>query len=173
MKRVLSVIAIAVVLLVSPVSVSAHPGDTDLNGGHYDWETRDYHYHHGHPAHYHTDGVCPYGDYDQYTDVGSETRYDRINELASLLEEDGYETTAPEQPEKSNNNTKEKSNPTHGKLSYMTAAVAAVSALFLVSIISIILSWREKRRFKKKQKELMSHSYYFYNEIYPDDHKKM
>ena len=85
MKRVLSVIAIAVVLIVSPVSVSAHPGDTDLNGGHYNWETGDYHYHHGHPAHYHTDGVCPYGDYEQYTDVGSETRYDRLSKLASLL----------------------------------------------------------------------------------------
>lgn len=167
MKRVLSVIAIAVVLLFSPVSVSAHSGDTDLNGGHYNWETRDYHYHHGHPAHYHTDGVCPYGDYEKYTDVGSETRYDRINELASLLEEDGYETTAPEQPRGSNNNTIEKSN---HNISYITVAVAAV---ILVSIISIILSWREKRKFKQKQKELMSRNYYFYNEIYTDDDKKM
>ena len=102
MKRVLSVIAIAVVLIVSPVSVSAHPGDTDLNGGHYNWETGDYHYHHGHPAHYHTDGVCPYGDYEQYTDVGSETRYDRLSKLASLLTEDGYDTSVPDSLSSSN-----------------------------------------------------------------------
>lgn len=102
MKRVLSVIAIAVVLLFSPVSVSAHSGDTDLNGGHYNWETRDYHYHHGHPAHYHTDGVCPYGDYEQYTAVGSETRYDRLSKLASLLTEDGYDTSVPDSLSSSN-----------------------------------------------------------------------
>ena len=42
------------------LSVSAHRGGTDSDGGHYDYETGDYHYHHGYPAHYHTDGKCPY-----------------------------------------------------------------------------------------------------------------
>ncbi len=55
-------------LIVScfPICASAHPGKTDVNGGHYDRETGEYHYHHGHPAHDHYDidgdGIidCPY-----------------------------------------------------------------------------------------------------------------
>ncbi len=38
----------------------AHGGSTDENGGHYDRSTGEYHYHHGYPAHLHTNGVCPY-----------------------------------------------------------------------------------------------------------------
>ena len=48
------------------VSVSAHPGDTDSNGGHTNSFTGEYHYHHGQEAHDHYDidgdGIadCPY-----------------------------------------------------------------------------------------------------------------
>ena len=48
------------------VPVTAHPGDIDSSGGHYDSETGKYHYHHSYPAHDHadTDGDgdldCPY-----------------------------------------------------------------------------------------------------------------
>lgn len=38
----------------------AHPGGTDANGGHFDRETGEYHYHHGHPPHQHPNGICPY-----------------------------------------------------------------------------------------------------------------
>ena len=38
--------------------VSAHSGGTDANGGHYQGSS--YHYHHGYPAHQHTNGECPY-----------------------------------------------------------------------------------------------------------------
>jgi len=37
-----------------------HSGGTDSQGGHYDHNTGEYHYHHGKPAHYHINGVCPY-----------------------------------------------------------------------------------------------------------------
>lgn len=51
----------ACILLLSCCTVAlAHPGDTDANGGHYDHSTGEYHYHHGYPAHQHTDGKCPY-----------------------------------------------------------------------------------------------------------------
>lgn len=62
-------ICIALMLLVScfvTVLVFAHGGRTDANGGHYDRSTGEYHYHHGYPAHQHTNGVCPY-DYDDKT----------------------------------------------------------------------------------------------------------
>lgn len=38
----------------------AHSGRTDADGGHYNSDTGEYHYHHGYPAHQHTGGVCPY-----------------------------------------------------------------------------------------------------------------
>lgn len=59
-------IALALLLMLLIFPVSAHPGRTDGNGGHYDRETGTYHYHHGFPAHQHydTDGDglpnCPY-----------------------------------------------------------------------------------------------------------------
>ncbi len=40
--------------------VQAHPGKTDSQGGHYDWDTGEYHFHHGYPAHSHEGGTCPY-----------------------------------------------------------------------------------------------------------------
>ena len=59
MKRI-SVLLIAVLLLSLTVPTYAHPGKTDANGGHYNRSTGEYHYHHGHPAHQHPNGVCPY-----------------------------------------------------------------------------------------------------------------
>ena len=54
----------------------AHPGQTDANGGHRDSSTGEYHYHHGYPAHQHTDlngdgkPDCPY-DFDDKTGESS------------------------------------------------------------------------------------------------------
>ena len=47
------------------ISVSAHSGKTDANGGHRDNQNKSglgsYHYHcGGHPAHLHNNGICPY-----------------------------------------------------------------------------------------------------------------
>ena len=62
------VLVIAAVLLAVfiPASAQAHPGRTDMYGGHTDSSTGIYHYHHGHTAHQHPDGVCPYGDYEEW-----------------------------------------------------------------------------------------------------------
>ena len=49
-----------VIALVISLPVSAHPGNTDSNGGHYDHSTGSYHYHHGYSAHQHPNGKCPY-----------------------------------------------------------------------------------------------------------------
>lgn len=56
-KKFLIFLAILVLLLIP---VSAHSGGTDAAGGHYNHSTGEYHYHHGHPAHQHINGVCPY-----------------------------------------------------------------------------------------------------------------
>ena len=63
LQKQLFVFALCLCLLVV---VSAHPGRTDSQGGHYVSGTGEYHYHHGYSAHEHYDkdgdGVldCPY-----------------------------------------------------------------------------------------------------------------
>lgn len=52
--------AIAAAALITITTVYAHSGGTDSSGGHYDRSTGEYHYHHGHPAHQHPNGICPY-----------------------------------------------------------------------------------------------------------------
>lgn len=62
MKKTLIVIIFILILASVFTSITfAHSGGTDSKGGHYDHSTGDYHYHHGHPAHKHPNGVCPYG----------------------------------------------------------------------------------------------------------------
>lgn len=66
MKKILSFLALILTVFVSLVAVQSHSGNTDASGGHYNRSTGEYHYHHGYPAHSHTDGKCPY-DYDDKT----------------------------------------------------------------------------------------------------------
>ena len=68
-KRIVS--AAGCLLMLTSVA-SAHPGQTDADGGHWDNDTGEYHYHHGYPAHQHTNGICPY-DYDDQTGWNSGT----------------------------------------------------------------------------------------------------
>ena len=65
-SHVLFITVIAVLILVFSTAALAHPGGTDKYGGHTDHSTGQYHYHHGHEAHQHPDGVCPFGDYDEW-----------------------------------------------------------------------------------------------------------
>lgn len=58
MKKQIALLIVGVLLANLPIS--AHPGKTDGDGGHYNRSTGEYHYHHGFSAHQHTNGVCPY-----------------------------------------------------------------------------------------------------------------
>ncbi len=61
MKRFLCLILLIIILLFNfSITLSAHSGKTDSNGGHYDHSTGEYHYHHGYSAHQHFNGKCPY-----------------------------------------------------------------------------------------------------------------
>ena len=51
---------------------SAHSGRTDASGGHWDSYNGEYHYHHGYPAHQHTNGICPY-EYNDLTGINSDS----------------------------------------------------------------------------------------------------
>ena len=75
-RRLLSFFSVILFAWWLSIPASAHPGRTDSQGGHYDRSTGEYHYHHGHPAHQHTDldgdGIadCPY-DFEDLTDHAS------------------------------------------------------------------------------------------------------
>jgi gamma-glutamylcyclotransferase (GGCT)/AIG2-like uncharacterized protein YtfP len=57
MKKTLSILLL---IFAFSITASAHSGSTDADGGHLDKTSGEYHYHHGYPAHNHTDGICPY-----------------------------------------------------------------------------------------------------------------
>lgn len=64
-KRTISILLIILTIISIGVNSYAHSGRTDSNGGHRDNKNKSglgsYHYHcGGHPAHLHTNGVCPY-----------------------------------------------------------------------------------------------------------------
>lgn len=82
------IICAAGCLLMLTSVASAHPGQTDADGGHWDNDTGEYHYHHGYPAHQHTNGICPY-DYDDQTGRNSGTSGSTSGESISTNAEDG------------------------------------------------------------------------------------
>lgn len=63
--KILSILLIALSVISIGITTYAHSGKTDSSGGHKDNKNKSglgsYHYHcGGHPAHLHTNGVCPY-----------------------------------------------------------------------------------------------------------------
>ena len=63
--KILAILLIVLSLISIQISTYAHSGRTDSSGGHKDNKNKSglgsYHYHcGGHPAHLHTNGVCPY-----------------------------------------------------------------------------------------------------------------
>lgn len=64
-KKIISILLIILSIISIGVNAYAHSGRTDSSGGHKDNNNKSglgsYHYHCGrHPAHLHTNGVCPY-----------------------------------------------------------------------------------------------------------------
>lgn len=85
-----------VLYLFLPITVTAHSGRTDANGGHYDGGG--YHYHHGYPAHSHWDmdgdGLvdCPYNFEDRTGEnSGNPSNGASTGSAVRLSYSDGYE----------------------------------------------------------------------------------
>ena len=88
MKKLILCLVLTLVLLPC---ASAHGGKTDADGGHYDTQTGEYHYHHGYSVHQHPDGVCPY-EYDDRTDHSSQdTSSSSDSSVSNTDEYDPYE----------------------------------------------------------------------------------
>lgn len=63
-KKFIISLFVILIILALPISVFAHSGRTDSDGGHKDNNNKSglgsYHYHHGYGPHLHTNGICPY-----------------------------------------------------------------------------------------------------------------
>lgn len=77
MQKIFAAISLILFAFLFSFSSSAHPGKTDSDGGHYDQSAREYHYHHGYPAHKHPNGLCPYDDTQASRTATSLTTYDQ------------------------------------------------------------------------------------------------
>jgi len=60
LKIIVLILFCTLFISFSLTTIYAHKGRTDSNGGHYNRSTGEYHYHHGHSAHQHPNGICPY-----------------------------------------------------------------------------------------------------------------
>lgn len=143
-------IAALIIMLMIPVTVFAHSGGTDSNGGHYDHSTGKYHYHHGYPAHDHYDmdgdGTvdCPY-DFDDRTgwNSGSNTNKNKAQSQ-----------TAPKNPAGSTNaSEKEVTSLQVTGLTWVLFAFSAAASLGVIVlvlwIIKAALSFLEQPKHKK------------------------
>ncbi len=84
MKKLHSTLFVVFLISVISLSVFAHPGRTDSDGGHTNHSTGEYHYHHGYPEHDHPDGICPYIDDTNNNHSISDTKSDvktRFNKI--------------------------------------------------------------------------------------------
>ena len=92
-KKLLSILILVILLCFSFVTVSAHPGRTDSQGGHHNRSNGSYHYHHGQPAHQHPNGICPYdneNNSDTLSDANNVSTQNHQSTFSKVCEIIGY-----------------------------------------------------------------------------------
>lgn len=137
-------------LILMPVTAFAHPGRTDSSGGHYNRSTGEYHYHHGYPAHDHTNGVCPY-DFDDKTGSSSGSSYS-----SSSSSSDKYKTYWQD-AEKEISELKDdlveesiKANKLESQLSELKETLSEYKFFLIAAIITVLVSIFIAAKFKYK-----------------------
>ena len=138
----LLMVFICAFLLVSQGSF-AHAGSTDDFGGHTDNETGEYHYHHGYPAHQHTNGICPY-EFDDRTGYRSGPSSSSSSKSYPQQNKD-YEKIAEDLQDSLDRTTKELKS-TKGTLSRYKAV------MFILCVVLIILTASLTAKGKKCRK---------------------
>ena len=129
MKKVI-MLFIAVIILT--LAVTAHPGKTDSKGGHYDRQNGGYHYHHGYPAHKHTNGECPY-DYDTQTQESEK--------------EPSTKETSSKNNTSQSTNTISKKHTGKNKYNVFVYILSFVAAFFLIYGIPLVLVFRQEIKY--------------------------
>ena len=91
-RRLLLLIAMLCIILMLmslflTLPVYAHSGRTDSKGGHINYSTGEYHYHHGYSAHQHPNGVCPYSSSNTSNNQSDSSNSDKSeSKLSAVLE---------------------------------------------------------------------------------------
>lgn len=143
-----SILVSLCMVLALPSGVSAHPGRTDSHGGHRNRSTGEYHYHHGYPAHQHTNGICPYN-FDDQTGVNSGTSGGR--ETAEKVEKATEEGPAP----KGGNGW---------RIFWWVIGGIVIGVPVLLGIIGVILEAIRERKERVRRKVQISQWYEQYDE---------
>lgn len=105
--RLLKLPLVLSVCLCVSVTAFAHSGKTDAIGGHIDHSTGEYHYHHGYPAHQHSDMDgdgeldCPYYFEDKtgFSSGNNSSSSETPTEPSIKSEPNKEKNTAPQKPE--------------------------------------------------------------------------
>lgn len=152
-RKLKFVVLVVLAAFLLPLSVSAHPGNTDENGGHYDQSTGEYHYHHGFPPHDHYDidgdGIidCPY-DFVDKTGENSGSSYSSGNSWVL----DDKPVSVTKEADKNGNlppNTKEEEGAKGmGNLS------VAIAILTLFSVAMVILAIKLGMKIKSEEEKI-------------------
>ena len=133
-KKVLLIFTFLLLAVCLYTTAYAHSGRTDSNGGHYDRETGEYHYHHGYPAHDHDGGICPYN-YDDRTGWNSGTTGDESKDNQS----------------KGQKNIPKKTESNNSKLLPFILLLTPFAILLLFLLWSFIYGYVDSRKFAKEQ----------------------
>lgn len=146
-----SLIAFALCLSLFVV-VSAHPGRTDSNGGHYVSGTGEYHYHHGYSAHEHYDkdgdGIvdCPYSFDDKTNSSGNHSGSYTFSKTPSDGNESSKDDTALSGIK---NESKKETTKKRTTLDYIQICICIFFAIaFLKGLIQLAVDEIKKRRKK-------------------------
>ena len=116
MKKTFILIVATIFGVLLSFSVLAHSGKTDSYGGHN--SSSGYHYHHGYPAHQHTNGECPY----KFDDKTNHNSSDNQRES---------ELTTKKTSNKSENTKKVK---TMELFLILTLVVLAISIIYIINL---------------------------------------
>jgi hypothetical protein len=140
-------LAFALFLCLSVV-VYAHPGSTHSDGGHFNRSTGEYHYHHGYPAHEHSDMDgdghldCPYS-FDDKTDHSSnETGFATISKTPSL------EHTLPpivNEPPKADSEQTKQDTSQKGKHYPLLLGLGCILVMYGVPLLVDEIKWRFRK----------------------------
>lgn len=139
MKRKLTIILVFMLTASLSAPAYAHSGKTDANGGHYDHSTGEYHYHHGYPAHQHTNGICPY-DFDDRTGWNS-----------------GSSSSSSDPPPRVSGSEPSSGKTTHAEASGPSKAGISTHPVLLLlaaAVLVRLLAWVYKSRKLRAQKAL-------------------
>lgn len=114
MKKYFAFFCLFLILLSLPMTISAHSGRTDSQGGHYNHSTGEYHYHHGYSAHQHPNGICPY-------DLSYSKEKENIQEKIEEMREESKE--------------QEKKRNERAKVFFYVSSIASIILYILLKVI--------------------------------------